>query len=329
MPAERPPQEIVDLAEARAAARRARDWSAADELRSRIEAAGWRVVDSGTLYDLERAVAADIQAGGAVRYGSSTSVPSRLGDPATGTVTVVLLATDWPDDLGRAVRALESDMADGTQVVIVANGPSAAQEAALESLASAPADLARPWLEIVWTAGRLGHAAALNAGIRRAAAPVVIVLDASLEPVGDLASALAAALDDATVAVSGPVGLVTDDFVHFESAAAGATDVDAIDGRAIAFRRSDYARRGPLDEHFAVDRGFGPWWSLVLRDQDAEDADEAPPRRAVQAGGALATRHEPRDPSDLSAADLDRHARKNGYRLLKRFATRRDLLTAG
>jgi len=49
MPTGDAPQEIIDLAEARAAARRARDWDEADSLRARIEDRGWKVVDAGSL----------------------------------------------------------------------------------------------------------------------------------------------------------------------------------------------------------------------------------------------------------------------------------------
>lgn len=321
--------EIVELADARAAARRAHDWPTADELRSRIEAAGWKVVDTGTMYDLERAVPEDVLAGDEVRYGSSASVPSRLDEAPTAAVTVVLLATDWPDDLEHAVVALGRDAPHGTQLVIVANGPSEVQESALPVLMARVADRAGLSVEVVRTAGRLGHATALNAGIRRAAAPVVILLDAAVAPGSGLVPALTAVLEDATVAVAGPVGLVSDDLVRFRAAAPGATDVDAVDGCALAFRRSDYLDRGPLDEHFEFGGGLDAWWSLVLRDQGEKGPGDAPPRRAVQVGAGQVTRLATRDASGLSSAERERLARKNAYRLLKRFATRRDLLTGG
>src|SRR4051812_7567431 len=100
------PDNVVALADARAAARRARDWTTADRLKAEIEAAGWKVVDAASLYSLERAVAADVAEGDVVRYGSSSSVPSRLDDAPVGVVTAVLLATDDPADLARALRAL-------------------------------------------------------------------------------------------------------------------------------------------------------------------------------------------------------------------------------
>jgi hypothetical protein len=128
------PPEIIALAEGRAVARRASDWTSADRLLAEIAAAGWRVVDSGTMYDLVRLAPPDVIEDDVVRYGSSLSVPARFEEPAAGVASVVLVATDWPDDLARAVRALAAHSAVGTQVVVVANAPSDAQAADLEAL---------------------------------------------------------------------------------------------------------------------------------------------------------------------------------------------------
>lgn len=325
MPRDIAPPEITVLAEARAEARRTRDWTSADDLLAEIEAAGWKVVDSGTMYDLERLAPPDLVEGDRVRYGSSSSVPSRLGEPPTGEASVILVATDWPDDLARALRALAARTPAGTQIVVVANDPSEAQGAALAALD----------VEIVWTSTRLGWAAALNTGIRRAVAPVVILMDTSVEPVGDLVTELASALEDTTVAVTGPFGLVSTDMRRFEDAPDGSGDVDAIEGYALAFRRGDYVTRGPLDEHFAFYRNLDIWWSLVLRDQAEGEAghededDAAPPRRAVRAATASVSRHAHRGWTSLPDDERDRASKKNFYRVLKRFATRRDLLVGG
>ena len=328
MTREQPPDDVRALADARATARRARDWATADDLRARIEAAGWKVIDTGTLYDLERLAPPDIEDRGVVRYGTSASVPSRLDDAPVGVATVVLVATDWPDDLARALRALTAHSPDGTQLVIVANGVSDEQAAALEALDAADPGAPGIGTEVVRTSSRVGWAAALNAGIRRAAAPVVIVLDTSVEPRGDLVSALAAALDDETVAVAGPFGIVSGDLRRFEDAAPGVVDVDAIEGYAQAFRRSDYVERGPLDEHFEFYRNLDIWWSLVLRDQPEDAADDALPRRAVRVTSVPVERHEHRGWTSLAEDERDRRSKRNFYRILKRFATRRDLLVA-
>ena len=323
------PDDIVQLADARAAARRARDWSSAGELRARIEAAGWRVIDVGTLYDLERAAPPDVKDGEFVRYGASASVPSRLDETPTGTVSVILSATDWPEDVDRTVRALAATSPIGTQVIVVANGESEAQAAALAALETAAPLTGGVSLEVLRTSARLGFATALNAGIRRATARVVMLMDTSVEPLADLVTPLVAALGDPTVAVAGPFGLVSEDLRRFVEPAEGVVEVDAIEGYAMAFRRADYVTRGPLDERFAFFQNLDVWWSLALRDQGGDEPDDAAPRRAVRVLGIPVERHAHRGWSSLADEERDRLSKKNFYRVLKRFASRRDLLVGG
>jgi hypothetical protein len=72
------PAEVRDLAERRAAARQARDFAAADQLRAAIAALGWLVTDSAAGYTLAAARVA----------------------------TVGLLVEGWPGDLRECVSAL-------------------------------------------------------------------------------------------------------------------------------------------------------------------------------------------------------------------------------
>jgi glycosyltransferase involved in cell wall biosynthesis len=315
------PDDIRDLADQRSAARRARDWATADLIKAELERLGWRVIDAASLYDLERAVPPDVEDGGVIRYGAAASVPSRLDEPASGTATVVLVANDGAGAAAAADAAGRVHVeSPGAQVIVVANGLWPGKTTAL----TAPPD----GVEVVWLAERLGHAAALNAGIRRASSSVVVLLDPGVVVTGDLAGTLVAALDDATVAVAGPFGLASDDLRRFDPAPAHASDVVAVDGTAMAFRRADYVARGPLDEHFTIPASLDAWWSLVLRDQGEDDPDDAVPRRAVQAGATLAGR-----PVEAAAANdggaTERLAKRAFYRVLKRFGTRRDLLVGG
>jgi glycosyl transferase family 2 len=315
---QRIPDEVLAAAHERARARQARAWPEADRLRAVIEDAGWKIVDRGTDFALSPGAPPDHADGARVRYGSSRNVPSRLEDPAAGLATIVLIATDWPDDLARAVVALRATSPAGMSVVIVADAPNAEQEVALEATAGTGPD--EPITEVIWTSDRLGHAAALNVGLRRATGPIAIVLDTSVEPTGDIITPLVRALDDPTVAVAGGWGIVSNDLRHFEDAPFG--DVDAIEGYCIAFRRPDYAVRGPLDEKFAFYRNLDIWWSLVLRDEGPEQ----PPRRAVSVH-LPAVRHDHRGYTSVSDAERDRLSKRNFYRILDRFGARRDLLT--
>jgi cellulose synthase/poly-beta-1,6-N-acetylglucosamine synthase-like glycosyltransferase len=304
------PDEILNLAHDRARARSERNWPEADKLRAQIEAAGWTIVDRGTDFALAPASPPTIETDGVVRYGATTEVPSRTEEPTTGVATAILVATDWPADLERALSRLRAHGPDGLQIVVVADGPSPDQDAAIDALDA----------EIVRTSARLGQAAAVNIGIRRASAPTVVVLDTSVEPTGDVVTPLAAALEDPTVAVAGGWGLVSDDLRRFREVPAG--EVDAVEGYTMAFRRDDAIARGPLDERFRFYRNLDIWWSLVLRDE----GEERPPRRAV-AVELPATRHEHRGWTSLPDDERDRLSKRNFYRIIDRFGWRRDLLT--
>ena len=168
------PDEVLSAAHDRSAARAARDWAEADRLRAEIEAAGWKIVDRGTDFALQPAHPPTIEDEGAVRYGTSDAVPSRLEEPAAGVATVVLVATEWPADVERALGGLRRNSPDAVSVVVVADGPSDEQAAALTA--------AREGVEVTWTSQRLGTGAAWNVGLRRATGPIVVLLDPSVEP---------------------------------------------------------------------------------------------------------------------------------------------------
>ena len=312
------PPEIERLGAQRAEARRARDWEAADRLRAEIESAGWKVVDTGLDFRLEPAHPPDVVEGDRVRYGSSASVPSRLDEAPTGLASVVVLATDWPDDVQRTVMSLRAHAPDGTSVVLVADGPTHEVEDALgrpdvvASITGAPP-------EVVWTSERLGHAAALEAGLRRAAAPVVVWIDSSVELTGDGISPLVRVLEDDRVAVAGGFGLRSGDLRRFADAPPG--DVDAVAGYCLAFRREDAVARGPLDERFRFYRNLDIWWSLVLRDE----GEGRRPRRAVAVDLPVVL-HEHRGYTALPENEVARLSKRNFYRIIDRFGHRYDLL---
>jgi len=305
------PREILAAAHERSAARVARDWDAADRLRGEIEAAGWRVIDAGTDFRLELAHAPDLDDAGQVRFGRSAAVPSRLDEAPRGLATVVLVATGDTVGVARAVTGLRATAPAGTSIVVVDDASDAGAADPVESV------------EVVSTSARLGQGAAWNIGIRRASAPIVILLDASIEPTGDVVSPLVAALDDRAAAVAGAFGLVTDDLRRFREVESGSAA--AIEGYLMAFRRADASARGPIDERFEFYRNLDIWWSLVLRDEGADVA----PRRAVVVPGLPLIRHEHQAWERTPPPERARLSKRNFYRVLDRFGARQDLAVPG
>ena len=314
------PAEVRDLAERRSSARAERDWATADRLRGALEAAGWKVVDAGTEFRLEPAHPADVDVGGEVRYGRSGAVPSRLEEPPTGLASVIVVAREDPSGARRAVEGLLAHTADGVDAILVADG---LPDSALDRLRPAPPPAGR--LEVVRTSAALGQGAALNVGLRRSRAGVVVILDASVEPFGDAVTPLVEALHDPGVAVAGPFGLRSPDLRHFEEVeaddATSALSVVAVEGYAMAFRRADAIARGPIDEAFRFYRNLDIWWSLVLRDE----GEGRPPRQARVVPGLPLRRHEHVAWSATPPKERERLSKRNFYRVLDRFRDRLDL----
>lgn len=309
------PPAIEDAARRRGEARAEADWATADRLRGEIEDAGWRVIDTAGRYRLELASPPDVEVGGEIRYGRSNAVPRRLDEPATGLATVVFVAS--PDAVAnqRSFAGLVDTAPTGVDVVVVADG---LVDSAIDGLATGSMPS-----EIVRTSARLGQGAVLNIGIRRSRAPVVVVLDPSITPTGDVVTPLFEALNDPTVAIAGPFGLVSSDHRKFEElvVADEAADAAAVQGYLMAFQRADAVARGPIDEAFRFYRNLDIWWSLVLRDE----GEGRSPRRALVIPGLPLERGEPAAWRDTAPAERDRLSKRNFYRVLDRFRTRLDL----
>ncbi len=319
LPRPEPPAEVLDAARARADARAVRDWARADALKAAIEAAGWKVVDSGVDFRLEPAAPPTVEVDGLVRYGSAAAVPSVLDEPPSTAFTVLVVVEDEPAELGALLAALGNHAPAGTQVVVVANDPSPATVAWLERAVAGLAPIGGVPPEVVRTNTRLGRAAARNVGLRRARGAIVVFADPAAEVSGDALTPLADALANPDVAVVGAAGFVTPDLRRYEAAAG--PDVDVLDLGWLAFRRADMAALapeggpGPLDEKLVTDHHLGAWWSFALR--AGPDADR-PPRRAVRL-------HLPVEvPASRSPAGPEerRLAKRAHYRVLDRFRDR-------
>lgn len=309
------PQAVLDAAHARSAARVERRWEEADRLRDEIEAAGWRVIDSGTNFRLELAGRPDAVDEDGIRYGSSASVPSRMDEPVQHRASIVMIATHaWPL-VGRALEAVLATRDERDEVVVVIDGPDALMAPLPVRI---PADCA-----FVRTTTPLGSGAALNIALRRATGEVMVLLGPGLEPTGDLVSPLVAALGDPDVVVAGRQGFRTRDLRRLvEVILAG--DATVISGEVLAFRRADGLAAMPVDEFFVSPHHLDRWWSLTLRGATDPDGSRPPGRARVVAD--LPLRRTSGDVIVGPASDAVRLERRNFYRMLNAFRDREDLL---
>jgi GT2 family glycosyltransferase len=296
------PGEVARLLEERAAARAARDWAAADTLRDEIRAHGWEPVDTPDGSTARPAAPAP-----------SPALPSLLDEPASVDASIVVVLDDHPDDLARLLRGLAAHPPGVTwELLVVANAPTVEVE---PLLAEEWHGEALPEPTLLPSVARLGWADAVNLGLRRSRGAVAILLDSSLEAVGDVVGPLLAAFTDPGVGIAGGWGVTSADGREFVDAPPGA--VDAIEAYCLAIRREALRAVGGFDPHFRFYRHADLDLSFSIRDAGW---------LALRTEPLPFVRHAHRGWEALPPDERDRLSKRNFYRFLKRWRDRRDLL---
>jgi GT2 family glycosyltransferase len=302
-----PPDEVLALARERSEAREARDFARADAIRDRIRELGWEVMDGAGGSELRPALGVARRDTGYVR---AADLASLLQEPADLAVSLVVVADDHAGDLERFLDGLaRSTPVLAWELVIVANAPSY----------DLPTLLARHPLAItpvlLRSAERLGWADGANLGLRRVRGAVALLLDTSLEPNGEFVTPLLSAFDDPAVGVAGGYGVTSGDLRQFEEAPPG--EVDAVEGYCLAVRREVLRDVGLFDHHFRYYRNADLDFSFQVR---------AAGWKAVRCEPLPLVRHTHRGWTAFPPAERDRLSKRNFYRFLKRWGSRRDLL---
>ena len=145
---------------------------------------------------------------------------------------------------------------------------------------------------------------------------MIVLLDTSVEPIGDFMAPLLKAFTDPQVGIAGPFGVRSTDLRQFDEAPPG--EVDAIEGYCLAVRREVLRDVGLFDAHFRFYRNADLDFSFAVRAADW---------RAVRTGELPLRLHEHRGWASLPADERDRMSKRNFYRFLKHWGDRRDLLT--
>ncbi len=296
------PEEVRRLAARRDERRKAKDFAGADALRDRIAELGFAVIDS--LQGPRFEPAAPAPAAGTKRL-RPEEVASVLDDPATFDASVHWVVEGWPEDVVRALAGFRANQGGHTVQHVVADvtgqDPSAFGEG----------------VEVVSLEGGTGWGAARNAGLKRSRGRIVVVVDGSVEPTGDVLGPLDAALADRAVGVCGPFGIVTADLQEFE--ASEGPEVDAIEGYLMAFRREVLHAAGLFDEKFKWYRTADIEYSFRVKDAGLKAVVVPVP----------VTRHEHRMWFNTPPDERAKWSKRNYYRFLDRFRGRFDLLVGG
>ncbi|HEX6400143.1 MAG TPA: glycosyltransferase, partial [Actinomycetota bacterium] len=263
--------------------------------------AGWTVVDDPEGYRLEP-LEPPAPLAGEIRRERSKDVVSLLGDEPDVDVSVHWVCEGWPEDIERAIAAFRAHQGERRVQYVVAD------------VTERPPGAWGDDVDVVWLEEGTGWGAARNAGLKRTRGRTVLVVDGSIEAVGDVFGPLEAALDDPRIGLCGPFGIVTRDLRQFDQANEG--DVDAIEGYLMALRRETLLEAGLFDEKFRWYRTADIEYSFRVRDLD---------RRATVVDVPV-TKHTHRMWFETPPAERAKWSKRNFYRFLDRFRDRWDLL---
>ncbi len=292
------PEDVERLVAEREELRRARDFAAADAVRDRLRELGYEVEDTPN-------GPAARPIGPAGRRLAPDEVDSVLDRPPTHDASVQWLVQGWPDDALRGVEAFRRCHPGRSiqHVVVDAAGTDAA--------------LWPPDVEVVPLDRDPGWGVGRNLGLGRALGRIVVLVDGSIEPTGDVIGPLEEALADPTVGLAGPFGLVTGDLHEFRESEG--PDVDAVEGYLMALRWDVLARAGGLDERFRFYRAADIEFSFRIKDLGL---------RCVVVPLPI-VRHEHRMWANTPPEERDRLSKRNFYRFLDRWRGRLDLTVEG
>ncbi len=290
------PGEVRALAEERQRARTAKDFARADALRDRIAEIGFRVVDGPegpTFEPIAPAAPARVR---------TRDVANVLDEPPTVDASVHWVVEGWAEDVVRALDGFRAHEGGRRVQYVVADVTETDPAVYGDDVEVLPLETGTGW------------GAARNAGLRRSRGRIVLVMDGSVEPMGDVLGPVETALADPTVGVCGPFGIVTHDLRSFEESSG--PEVDAIEGYLMAFRRDVLRDAGLFDEKFRWYRTADIECSFRVRDRGL---------RALVVDVPVA-RHEHRAWHRTDPAERERLSKRNYYRFLERFRGRTDLL---
>src|SRR5579884_999716 len=225
------PPEILALSQERDELRRKGKYDRADELKRRIEEAGYGIKDNprgAHLIILPR-----VEIDGTL-YGTTRQVPSLLDAADSCTFSVNVLAGD---ELEQTRRCIESvfRFAGAHMIEVVLVNDAVSEEAEARNLA-----------------------------LKRSQGRYILVLNNRVELVGDLFRPLADTLANSEIGVTGLHGLVTSDMRHFEES--GEPEAEVIDAMVMAFRRNLLKRCGMFDERYRYPDYMDIDFSFSIRD---------------------------------------------------------------
>ena len=309
------PAEVGTIVEQRSQLRGNGAYVEADDLRAQIASGGY--------------VVEDIKPGSRVRpktpleriqtrfrsVSSPKEVDSSLDRPSQVDYSIVAVVSDYLEDVKRLVHSsLKHAEPYSAEMVVVDNGST---DGTAEWLEEVQAQDSR--VRVIHCDHVLGDAAAKNIGLMQSLGSIVVMMDPSVETVGDLLGPISEWLKDESIGIVGPWGLVTDVQMHHFHDEVTSGEADAMQAYCQSFSRSLINRVGLMRECFRFYRNLDLDFSFQVKDCGY---------RIVAGDNLPLVRHEHRQWAALDEAQRNELSFKNFKRFFKRWNERSDLLVA-
>ena len=308
-----PAPDIVALAEQRAAARKDRDFAAADRLREQIAEAGWVVADVPDGFTLSPRPPYDV-------LSSVADLPDNSGVADSRRATVSVIVEGWPDDVATCLDALLSHTPDDVVVQVLDVGD-------VDGAGAVVHERSGPRLAAWHVGGAASWASARTALLRADTASVHVWCDVSTVLTGDAVTPLVdAVVADDDVAGAGWRGANVDVADEWRSVVdAGPGEVDVLLGYLFAMRRSSALSAGGPHPKARFYRNADLEFSFALR--EAARAEGKAGRLVVPLADLPARQDRHHGYHDTDPAYRERESARTYNRFLQRFRGRTDLLS--
>ena len=296
------PENVIELAHARIAARAAKDWALADQLRAQIADAG---------YDVK-----DVAGGFELTPRQAFPVIARIGDMRKFTekeyeISVGIYVDGFIEDAVDSIKAIQKHSADTCAILIVISGALNPEElSSLKSIIDA-----RTY--IVQISEGVGFGEATNAILKFASSPYVVLMDPSTRFLGDAITPALKELQSgewSTVGWRGGLVDVEDEWRSVNDKGPGAVDV--LFGYFLGVNRSDAIECGGFNNRAVYYRNADIEFSLRLRQAQGNLLQMELPLEQARHHGYYDTDPEYRD----------EQSRKNYERILERFRGKNEIL---
>jgi GT2 family glycosyltransferase len=302
------PADILALSHERDELRKRGKYDRADALKRQIEEAGYGIKDNP--HGAHLIILPSVEVDGVV-YRTARLVPSLLDEVDRYEFSVNIVANTQFDETKRCVESVMRSMGTHEVEILLVNNRSFGE------LDGWFKELQRhdSRLHLLSTSRQLGEAEARNVSMKQSRGKYILLLDTSVEVIGDVFTPILQILADKSIGITGFKGLRSEDLHHFEMSSD--SEVEVIDELCMAFQRTLLKKIGLFDESYRFAYYMAIDFNFAVRNSGV---------RAVVTQDLPIRSYPSSQDETLSDAERTRLKKRNFYRFLDKWGHRDDLL---